>query len=128
MIRILQKDNWIIKALFAVIIGGAIIAMVFALIPGIFDNGAGNDPTVYAKVRTPGAWDRVFGDPTTITTLDVEREARAQMQRQNLPDFYLQFIMSRAGTLQVERAVLMHEADKLGLQVSDEDLRNFLKS
>jgi peptidyl-prolyl cis-trans isomerase D len=128
MIRILQKDNWIIKALFAVIIGGAIIAMVFALIPGIFDNGAGNDPTVYAKVRTPGAWDRVFGEPTTITTLDVEREARAQMQRQNLPDFYLQFIMSRAGTLQVERAVLMHEADKLGLQVSDEDLRNFLKS
>jgi peptidyl-prolyl cis-trans isomerase D len=128
MIRILQKDNWITKALFAVIIGGAIIAMVFALIPGIFDNGAGNDPTVYAKVRTPGAWDRVFGDPTTITTLDVEREARAQMQRQNLPDFYLQFIMGRAGTLQVERAVLMHEADKLGLQVSDEDLKNFLKS
>jgi peptidyl-prolyl cis-trans isomerase D len=128
MIRILQKDNWITKALFAVIIGGAIIAMVFALIPGIFDNGTANDPTVYAKVRTPGIFGRVFGESSTVTSLEVERAARAQMQQQNLPEFYLQFLMSRAGTIQVERQVLLKEADKLGLQVSTDDLRNYLKS
>jgi peptidyl-prolyl cis-trans isomerase D len=96
--------------------------MVITLVPGIFDNGASNDPRVYATVRSPG-WLGKFTGRHSIKTVDVQREAEQQMQQQQLPEFYLQFLMQRAGQQQVERAVLKHEADRLGLQVSDEDLR-----
>jgi peptidyl-prolyl cis-trans isomerase D len=127
MIRILQKDNRLVKALFALIIGLAILTLVITLVPGIFDNGASNDSTVYATVRSPG-WLGKFTGSDSIKTADVQREAEQQMQQQRLPEFYLQFLLSRVGQQQVERAVLKQEADRLGLQVSDQDLLSFLRS
>jgi peptidyl-prolyl cis-trans isomerase D len=127
MIRILQQDNAYTKAIFGVIIGATIILMVIFLVPGMFDNGAANDASVYATVHSPGAIGRIVGEKTSIKTADVQRAAQQQMQQQQLPDFYLQLVMQRAGQLQVERAVLKHEADHLGLQVSDEDLRHYLQ-
>ena len=127
MIRILQKDNRIVKTLIAVFIGAAIVAMVITLVPGIFDNGASNDTTVFATVRSPGFLGKFTGSDT-IKTADVQREAEQQMQQQHLPAFYLQFLLSRIGQQQVERVVLKQEADRLGLQVSDQDLLNFLRS
>jgi peptidyl-prolyl cis-trans isomerase D len=102
--------------------------MVITLVPGIFDNGAANNPSIYATVRTPGWLGRITGDSTAIKSEDVQRAAQQQMQQQQLPDFYLQFVMSRAGQLEVERAVLAHEADHLGLRVSDDDLRHYLQN
>src|SRR6202789_3980632 len=128
MIRILQQDSIYTKAIFAVIIGATIILMVVFLVPGMFDNGDASNPTAFATVHTPGALGRIFGETTTIKTDDVARAAQQQMQQQQLPDFYLQFVMQRAGQLQVERAVLQHEADHLGLQVSDDDLRHYLQN
>jgi peptidyl-prolyl cis-trans isomerase D len=127
MIRILQQDSRITKVIFAVIIGAAIVTMVITLVPGIFDNGTANDASIFATVHSPGVIGRIVGETTTIKTVDVQRAAEQQMQQQQLPEFYLQFIMQRAGTVQVERAVLKHEADRLGLQVSDDDLRSFLQ-
>jgi len=127
MIRILQQDSRITKVIFAVIIGAAIVTMVITLVPGIFDNGAANDTSVFATVHSPGVIGRIVGETTTIKSSDVQRAAEQQMQQQQLPDFYLQFVMQRAGQVQVERAVLKHEADHLGLQVSDADLRHFLQ-
>jgi peptidyl-prolyl cis-trans isomerase D len=128
MIRILQQDNRATKAIFAVIIGAAIVTMVITLVPGIFDNGATSDASVYATVRTPGILGKIAGDTTSIKTADVQRTAERQMQQQQLPEFYLQFVMSRAGQLEVERAVLAHEADHLGLRVSNDDLRRYLQN
>jgi peptidyl-prolyl cis-trans isomerase D len=127
MIRILQQDSRITKVIFAVIIGAAIVTMVITLVPGIFDNGAANDASVFATVHSPGVIERIIGETTSIKTADVQRTAEQQMAQQQLPEFYLQLVMQRAGQLQVERAVLKHEADHLGLQVSDEDLRSFLQ-
>ena len=127
MIRILQQDSIYTKAIFAVIIGATIILMVVFLVPGIFDNGDASNPTAFATVHTPGALGRIFGETTTIKTDDVARAAQQQMQQQQLPDFYLQFVMQRAGQLEVERTVLEHEADHMGLEVSDADLRNYLE-
>jgi peptidyl-prolyl cis-trans isomerase D len=127
MIRILQKDNRIVKTLFAVIIGAAILTMVITLVPGIFDNGASSDATVYATVRNPGFLGKFTGSDT-VKTADVQQQAEQQIQQQHLPAFYLQFLLSRVGQQQVERAVLKQEADRLGLQVSDQDLLNFLRS
>jgi peptidyl-prolyl cis-trans isomerase D len=127
MIRILQKDNRFIKIAIGTFIAVVIIGMVVTLVPGIFDNGNTLDSTVYATVRSPG-WLGKFTGSTPITTADVQREAEAQMQQQKLPDFYLQFLISRVGQQQVMRAVLRREADRLGLQVSDDDLRSFLRN
>ena len=127
MIRILQQDSRITKVIFAVIIGAAIVTMVITLVPGIFDNGAANDNTVFATVHSPGVIGRIVGETTSIKMADVQRSAQQQMQQQQLPDFYLQYVMQRAGQVQVERAVLKHEADHLGLEVSDEDLSKFLQ-
>ena len=128
MIRILQQDNRITKAIFAVVIGAAIVTMVITLVPGIFNDTTTTDAGVYASVRSPGWLGKLSGDSTSIQTADVQRQAEQQMQQQNLPPFYLQFVMSRAGQIQVERAVLQHEADRLGLEVSNDDLKSFLKS
>jgi peptidyl-prolyl cis-trans isomerase D len=128
MIRILQQDNWLIKAVFATIIGAVILFMVITLVPGILQDSASNDPGVYASVHTPGLLGKLGGDSVNIKTVDVQRQAEQQMQQQNLPPFYLQFVMSRAGQIMIERTVLQHEADRLGLQVSDQDLKNYLQN
>ena len=127
MIRILQQDSRATKIIFALIIGAAIVTMVITLVPGIFDNGDASNPSIFATVHSPGIIGRIVGETTTIKTEDVQRAAQQQMQQQQLPDFYLQFVMQRAGQLQVERAVLAHEADHLGLSVSDDDLRQYLQ-
>ncbi len=127
MIRILQQDSRATKIIFALIIGAAIVTMVITLVPGIFDNGDASNPSIFATVHSPGVIGRIVGETTTIKTEDVQRAAQQQMQQQQLPDFYLQFVMQRAGQLQVERAVLAHEADHMGLSVSDDDLRQYLQ-
>jgi peptidyl-prolyl cis-trans isomerase D len=128
MIRILQQNNKFTKAIFGVIIGATIILMVIFLVPGIFNDDASSNPAVYATVRSPGFFGKFSGDSTSIQSADVQREAETQMRQQNLPDFYLQFLLSRAGQIEVERAVLQREANRLGLTVSNQDLRSYLQS
>ena len=129
MIRILQQDNKITKAVFAVIIGAAVVTMVITLVPGIFDNtGATGASTDYATVHTPGYFGRLFGETEPVPQAEVTREAQAQLQQQRLPAFLLPYVESQAGTALVQQAILKLEGDKLGLQVSDADLAKFLHS
>jgi peptidyl-prolyl cis-trans isomerase D len=127
MIRILQQDNRITKALFAVIIGAAIITMVITLVPGIFDNGNGGASDTYAVVRAPGMLGRFTGDTRTITMQQVQRQAAAMAQQQNLPAMYISFILPQVEQRLVAQAVLRREADRLGLQVTNDDLLHFLQ-
>jgi peptidyl-prolyl cis-trans isomerase D len=127
MIRILQQDNRITKALFAVIIGAAILTMVITLVPGIFDNDATGDSAVYATVHAPGYFGRLSGDSKTIKMDAVNRTAQQQLTQQKLPAFLLPYMMERAGQSLIERAILLREADRLGLSVSDADLTRELK-
>jgi peptidyl-prolyl cis-trans isomerase D len=129
MIRLLQQDSRIMKIIFAVIIGLAAITMVITLVPGIFDNtGGANDATTYATVKEPGAFGRVFGEATPIKTTEVNQIAARQLQQQHLPDALLPYLLPRAGQILVQRAILKHEADRMNLQVSDEDLRRELQT
>jgi peptidyl-prolyl cis-trans isomerase D len=127
MIRFLQQDNKLIKIMFGVIIGAAVISMVVYLVPGLMDNSTTNDTTLYATVHTPGLMGRIFGESTPIKMDDVNRLAQQQLQQQHLPDFLLQYVVSQAGRALVNRTILQQEADKLHLQVSDDDLRRELK-
>jgi peptidyl-prolyl cis-trans isomerase D len=128
MIRFLQQDNKLIKIMFGVIIGAAVISMVVYLVPGLMDNSTTSDTTVYATVHTPGLMGRIFGESTPIKMEDVNRLAQQQLQQQHLPDFLLQYVVSQAGRALVQRTILQQEADKLHLQVSDDDLRQYLKN
>ncbi len=128
MIRFLQQDNKLVKIMFGVIIGAACISMVIYLVPGLMDNSSSNDQTVYATVRAPGAIGRLFGDSTSIKTEDVTKLAQRQLQQQKLPDFLLSYMMQRSGEILIQRAMLKQEADRLHLQVSDEDLRRELRT
>src|SRR5271163_670266 len=128
MIRILQQDNRITKIIFAVIIGFAVITMVITLVPGIFDNATTNDSSVYATVKQPGYFGRVFGESTPIKTVEVNQLASRQLQQQHFPDALLPYFVPRAGQILVQRAILKHEADRLNLQVSNDDLRNELRT
>ena len=128
MIRILQQDNRITKIIFAVIIGFAVVTMVITLVPGIFDNATTNDSSVYATVKQPGYFGRVFGESTPIKTVEVNQLASRQLQQQHFPDALLPYFLPRAGQILVQRAILKHEADRMNLQVSDEDLRRELQT
>ena len=126
MIRILQQDNKLIKVVFAVIIGLAVVTMVITLVPGIFDNSGGGADANYATVRTPGFFGKLGGESVPITQSEVTRQAQQQLQSQKLPPFLLPYMENRAGQALVQQAILKIEGDRLGLQVSDEDLRREL--
>jgi len=128
MIRIFQQDNRATKVIFGVIIAAAIVTMVITLVPGIFSDDTANNSTVYATVRTPGVWGRLLGGSTPISMQEVQQQTQRQMQQQHLPDYAMPFLINRVGQQQVERAVLVREADRLGLQVSDDDLRRELST
>jgi peptidyl-prolyl cis-trans isomerase D len=128
MIRLLQQDSRIMKIIFAVIIGLAAITMVITLVPGIFDNAGTSDSTVFATVREPGVFGRVFGESTPIRTTEVNQIAARQLQQQHLPEQLMPYLLPRAGQILVQRAILKHEADRMNLQVSDEDLRRELQT
>ncbi|MGD0444255.1 MAG: peptidyl-prolyl cis-trans isomerase [Edaphobacter sp.] len=128
MIRLLQQDSRLMKWLFAIIIGFAAVTMVITLVPGIFDNATATDASVYATVRQPGYFGRVFGESTQIKTTEVNQIAARQLQQQRLPESLLPYLLPRAGQILVQRAILKHEADRMNLQVSDEDLRRELRT
>lgn len=128
MIRILQQDNRITKIIFAVIIGFAVVTMVITLVPGIFDNSGTNDVNVFASVREPGFLGRLGIDSSSVKMTEVNQLAARQLQQQRLPEFLLPYMSQRAGQILVQRQILKHEADRLNLQVSDEDLRRELQT
>ncbi|MDP9039516.1 MAG: peptidyl-prolyl cis-trans isomerase [Acidobacteriota bacterium] len=128
MIRFLQQDSKVTKILFTVIIGAAILAMVVYLVPGLLDNQGSSNAAVFATVREPGLRGRFFGESSEVKTQDVQRLAARQLQQQRLPDFLLPYMMNRAGQVLVQRSILKQEADRMHLQVSDEDLRQELQT
>lgn len=127
MIRFLQQDSRFTKIIFVGLISIVAILMVITLVPGIFqDTLAGSNN--YATIHSDGLFSRAFGTSTDVPVAQVQQLAQRMMQQQHLPDFVLPFMMQRAGQALVQRAVMLREADRLGLTVTDEDLRNELRS
>ncbi|HLH35789.1 MAG TPA: peptidyl-prolyl cis-trans isomerase [Alloacidobacterium sp.] len=124
MIRFLQKDSRLVKGIFIVIIAVACITMVITLVPGIFSNEVTGSDT-YATIRGAGLLGRFFGGQD-VSTQEVQQLAQRLMQRQQLPDFVLPFMMQRAGQRLIQQHVELEEANRLGVTVTDDDLRSFL--
>jgi peptidyl-prolyl cis-trans isomerase D len=131
MIRFLQsKDNRLVKAIFIVIIGAAVITMVVTLIPGIFQDAAVTGDT-YATVF-PHWYSRFTFTGEKISMARVQEIAQQQMQRQRLPEQYAAMFMpqleARAGQQLILQKILLAKAASLGIVVNDEDVRSFIRT
>ena len=125
MIRFLQTPGPIKK----VVLGGLLTiicaAMAITLIPG----GLGSD---VIGIGTPGQGvvANVAGEP--VTAVEVQREAR-QMLRQQFPQggeqasMLLPYFAQRAAQNLISRQAIIAEAQRVGLRVSDDELRDELQ-
>ena len=126
MIRFLQSDNRLMKALLVVVIGAASVSMVVYLIPGLTGQGAASADT-YAVIY-PHWYSRFLSSGASVSQERVSQLARQQLQRQRLPDspFIVNYFEQQAGSQLVRDQILLAEADRLGIHATDDDVRQFL--
>jgi peptidyl-prolyl cis-trans isomerase D len=128
MIRFLQdKENRFVKGVFIVIISVACITMVITLVPGVFNDEAASADT-YATIGRGGPLGRFLPAADDISTSDVQMLSARMMQRQGYPDFLLPMMMQRVGQGMIQQHIELLEAKRLGLEATDDDVRNFLHS
>jgi peptidyl-prolyl cis-trans isomerase D len=128
MIRFLQTDNRITKALLVVIIGAASVSMCVYLIPGLTGGGAATGDT-YAVIY-PHWYSRFLSTGDTVSQTRVEMVARQQIQQRS-PQYadnpmILNFMEQQVGQQLVQQQILIEEADKLGIHATDDDVRQYL--
>ena len=119
MIRFLQTPGILRK----IILGGGVfivgVAMVIYLIPGFMTTDVSTATGVLAQV----------GDQQ-ITLTEVQQEANLQARQQfprGVPEMVLPIYLQRAAEQQILRKVLLTEAARLGLKVSNEELADELQ-
>ncbi len=130
MIRFLQKENRVTKALFVVIIAAASISMVVYLIPGLTGQGASSADT-YAVVY-PHWYSRIFASGDAISQQKVSQVAQMQIMQRN-PQYadnpmIVSLFEQQVGQQLVQQQILLAEAEKLGIRVNNQDVRNYLQT
>lgn len=130
MIRFLQKDNRLTKALFVVIIAAASVSMVVYLIPGLTNTGVASTDT-YAEIY-PHWYSRVLHTGETVTVQRVSQMVRRQIQAQG-PQYadnpiIVNFFTQRAGQQLIQEQILLMEANRLGIRATDQDVVKKLHS
>ena len=122
MIRQLQNAGPTVKiilsAILVIICGG----MVITLIPGGFGTSLGIGGPRAGVIAT-------IGDQE-VTTLEVQREARAMIQRQGATaqaSMLMPYFAGQAAQQLINQKALVVEAHRQGLHVSDEELRDDLE-
>ena len=128
MIRFLQTDNRMTKALLVVIIGAASVSMCVYLIPGLTGGGS-SSPDTFAVVY-PHWYSRFLSTGDTVSQVRVEQVARQQLQQRS-PQYadnpmILNFFEQQVGQQLVQQQVLLQEAAKLGIRATDDDVRTYL--
>jgi peptidyl-prolyl cis-trans isomerase D len=130
MIRFLQTDNRITKALLVVVIGAASISMVVYLIPGLAAGDA-NAPDTYAVVY-PHWYSRFISSGDTISQTKVDQVTQNQLQQRG-PQYannpmIVNLFEQQVGQQLVQQQVLLDEAHKLGITATDDDVRQYLRT
>ena len=129
MIRFLQADNRVVKALFVVIIGVASVSMVVYLIPGLMSGGSTGSDT-YAVVY-PHWYSRFLGSGDEISEQKVQDMTRRQVMQRN-PQYadnpmILKFFEAQVAQQMIQQQVLLQEARHLGITATDADVLHFLQ-
>ena len=127
MIRFLQKDTKLAKAIYVVIIGAASVGMVVYLIPGLMNTAAAT-PDTYAEVF-PHWYSKILRSGDAVSMQEVQRAARQQLQQ--YPQYadnpmILNFMTQQAGQRLVQQQILLTEAARLGVSATEDDVRKFL--
>ena len=130
MIRFLQKENRLTKALFVVIIGAAVVSMVIYLIPGL--SGQSGSSTDTFAVVYPHWYSRFLASGEVISQQKVAQLATQRVQQQ-YPQYagnpmIMNMIEPQVGQQLVQQQILLDEADKLGIRVTDADVRQYLQT
>jgi peptidyl-prolyl cis-trans isomerase D len=128
MIRFLQRDNRLTKALFVVIIAAASVSMVVYLIPGLTNSGVGSADT-YAEIY-PHWYSRFLHSGETVTMQRVSQEVRQQIQQRG-PQYaenpiIVNFFTQQVGQQLIQEEIMMAEAARLGVTATDADVIKFL--
>ena len=128
MIRFLQTDNRITKALLVVIIGAASVSMVVYLIPGL-TGGSTAAADTYAVIY-PHWYSRLLSSGVAVSQERVDKVAQQQIQRQ-YPQYagnpaIMHMLEPRVGEQLIQQQVLLAEAEKLGIQATTDDVRQYL--
>ena len=118
MIRFLQSGNkaakYILSGFLLIICGG----MVVYLIPGFLSTAdVGGRSGIVATVA---------GE--SITRDEVTKLVQGQMRQQRVPDFYVPYLTQRALQQLVQSKEIRYEAGRLGLSVSNEEVRDELQN
>lgn len=128
MIRFLQRDNRLTKALFVVIIAAASVSMVVYLIPGLTGQSSAAADT-YAVIY-PHWYSRFLSSGETVSQQRVDQIARQQVAQRN-PQYadnpmILNFFAQQVGQQLVQQQILLAEADRLGISASNQDVAQYL--
>jgi peptidyl-prolyl cis-trans isomerase D len=117
MIRFLQSGNkaakYILSVFLLIICGG----MVVYLIPGFMSG-------VDLNSRS-GVIATVAG--TNIGVDEVTKFVQSQTQGRQIPDFYMPILMQQAVRQLIQKQEIRYEAERMGLQVSDQEVRDELE-
>lgn len=128
MIRFLQQDTKMAKAIYAVIIAAASVGMVVYLIPGLMSTAVAA-PDTYAEIY-PHWYSRIFHSGDAIPVQRVQQIARQQIQQRS-PQYadnpvILNFFTQQVGQQLIQQQILLAEAKKLGITATDQDVAKFL--
>jgi len=129
MIRFLQADNRVVKAMFWVIIVAACVSMVVYLIPGLM-NGGSSTPDTYAVVY-PHWYSKILSSGDEISQQKVEDMTRRRLLQQN-PQYadnpmIVKMFEGQVAQQLIQQKVLLQEAHRLGIEATDADVLHFLQ-
>ncbi len=130
MLRFLQKDTKIAKAIYIVIIAAASVGMVVYLIPGLM-SGSAAAPDTYAEVY-PHWYSKLFHSADVVSLQKVEQMARQEVSQRN-PQYLdnpviLNFFTQQVGQQMVQQQELLTEAARLGISANSDDVVKYLHS
>ena len=130
MIRFLQTESRMVKALIVVIIGAASVTMVLYLIPGLSGVGS-SSPDTYAVVY-PHWYSRLLSSGDEIKEARVEQIAQSEAQQRG-PQYannpmVMQFFEQQVGQQLAQQAVLLQEAHRLGISATNNDVSQYLRT
>ena len=117
MIKFLQTPTKAKKVVLGALLTVVAVMMVVTLIPGGFLDNLTNSAGKGVYVRVAGV---------DVTTVEVDRMAQQMARQRNIPPEFMSFVRPQAANQLVTKYALLAEARKMGLQTSDEEVRNFL--
>jgi peptidyl-prolyl cis-trans isomerase D len=117
MIKFLQSGNRAAKYILAGFLFILAGSMVIYLIPNFM---SGNEVTQSGVVASVGGHE--------ISRDDVQRLSQRMTRGQQIPDFYRKMLYQQAIQQLVRQAALSYEAERMGLRVTDKELRDELQN